>query len=242
MTHIKTFTLFLALTFGAPWFFLVVYPHVSMSSLAPVVYSEDELETAEGTTFPPGVSGRVANGHEVYVSEGCVYCHTQMVRNTDVAKDMWHAGWGGRGENWDGSEGKAVPLREPRPQDYLGESYALLGIQRNGPDLSNVGWRRPDKAWLHQMLYSPRSLAHRSAMPAYKHLYKVRPIGPQPSADAVQLEGKFAPAEGYEVVPTKEADALVSYLLSLKKDYLVPASLGGKGATAQPEAAATAKP
>lgn len=230
MTHIKTFTLLLAAVFGLPWLVLVVYPHASLRNLAPVAYSEEESQAAEGTVFPPGWAGRVANGRLVYAAEGCVYCHTQMLRPTYVAgEDMWREGWGGRGTNWEGGEGKPVPLREPRPQDYLGEEYAFLGIQRNGPDLSNVGWRMPDAAWHHLHLYNPRIVSWRSNMPAYKSLYEKRRIGAKPSLNALKLEGEHAPEEGYEIVPTKRAEALVSYLLSLKKDYLVPRELGGPG-------------
>ena len=39
---------------------------------------------------------------------------------------------------------------------------------------------------------------------------------------ALKLTGKFAPKAGYEIVPTPEAEALVDYLLSLKKDHPIP--------------------
>jgi cytochrome c oxidase cbb3-type subunit 2 len=50
----------------------------------------------------------------------------------------------------------------------------------------------------------------------------------------LKLTGKFAPPAGYEVVPTAEADRLVEYLLSLKKDFPVP----GQSAVAAAPAAA----
>ena len=59
-------------------------------------------------------------------------------------------------------------------------------------------------------------------MPAYKHLYKLQKIQGPVSERALKLTGKFAPPDGYEVVPTAEADRLVEYLLSLKKDFPVP--------------------
>ena len=80
MTHIKSFTLLLGITFGLPWFFLILMPHLSFQDLAAVPYSEDELEFADSTAYPPDSAGRVANGHAIYTAEGCAYCHTQMVR------------------------------------------------------------------------------------------------------------------------------------------------------------------
>ena len=134
-----------------------------------------------------------------------------------------------------------MPLRLPRPEDYLGEEYAFLGIQRVGPDLSNVGWRITSEEELHRHLYSPRSANSRSNMPGFKHLYKVQQIGGGPSDEALQLEGEFAPEDGYEVIPTANADALASYLMSLKKDFLVPAEVGGPGVSASAPAAASAE-
>ncbi len=229
MTHLKSFTLLIGLTFGAPWLLLILFPHLSFQNVRAVPYAEDELEAAEGTVYPPGVAGRVIDGQHIYASEGCAYCHTQMLRPTEeLGYDLWREGWAGRGPNWAGEEGKAVPVRMLRPEDYLNEKYAYLGIQRVGPDLSNYGWRISSEEEVHRHLYSPRSVNWRSNMPAFTHLYKVQPIGSAPADDALKLKGEHAPEDGYEVVPTAEADALVSYLMSLKKDYLLPKSLGGR--------------
>jgi cytochrome c oxidase cbb3-type subunit 2 len=47
----------------------------------------------------------------------------------------------------------------------------------------------------------------------------------QPSDNAVKgLSGPHAPPPGFEVVPTDEANALVAYLLSLKRNYPLPES------------------
>ena len=236
MTHIKSFTVLLGITFALPLFILILMPHLGFRDLSAVAYSEEELELAEGNVYPPGVAGRVANGRDVYQAEGCAYCHTQMVRPTKASgalgTDAWREGWAGRGSDWEGDDGKAVPARLTRPEDYLGEDYAFLGIQRNGPDLSNVGWRITSEEELHRHLYSPRSVNVRSNMPGFKHLYKVQEIGGGPSEEALKLEGEFAPEEGYEVIPTVKAEALASYLMSLKKDSLVPAEVGGSGAAA----------
>ncbi|MEM9283430.1 MAG: cbb3-type cytochrome c oxidase subunit II, partial [Verrucomicrobiota bacterium] len=134
-------------------------------------------------------------GRQIYAAEGCAYCHTQMIRPTYAGPDMWRVGWGGREE-----EGLA---RETRPRDYEQETIALLGYQRIGQDLSNVGHRITSRELMHQHLYEPRSLNPDSGMPAYKHLYKKSPYG-----------------KGMD--PTDRAEALVDYLMSLKKDQPLP--------------------
>jgi cbb3-type cytochrome oxidase cytochrome c subunit len=107
-------------------------------------------------------------------------------------------------------------LRASVARDYLYEDTLMLGSQRIGPDLSNVGARLPEKDWHLRHLYHPRTEVKDSTMPAYQFLFEVRPIGDTPSPNALKLEPEFAPPAGHEVVPTAEALALVAYLQSLK--------------------------
>lgn len=213
MTNFRTFILGLAAAFGLPWLCLIVLPAMQYEQLTPVAYDKDR-DGVEGYFPPAPVNGQ---GQLVYISEGCNQCHTQMIRPVQLGLDGWYKGWG------QDQEGRpATPTRPNVLGDYLGEKYALLGIQRVGPDLANFGWRAPDADALYRHLYSPRSVHDWSTMPAYTNLFKVQKIQGPVSADAVKLPKKLAPPAGYEVVPTKEAKSLVQYLLSLKKDYPVP--------------------
>ncbi|MEY2492650.1 MAG: cytochrome c oxidase cbb3-type subunit [Verrucomicrobiota bacterium] len=74
-------------------------------------------------------------------------------------------------------------------------------------------------AWHHQHLYSPRSINVDSNMPAYKFLYIKRPVSGQVSARALKLRGEEAPREGWEIVPSYDADCLVAYLMSLDQSH-----------------------
>jgi len=102
--------------------------------------------------------------------------------------------------------------------DYVYDFPVMLGSQRVGPDLANVGARLPDANWHLLHLYSPQAQVNGSTMPSYRFLFETRKIGRVPSPDALTLTGNLAPAAGYEVVPKPEAHELVAYLLSLNSD------------------------
>jgi cbb3-type cytochrome oxidase cytochrome c subunit len=109
-------------------------------------------------------------------------------------------------------------MRRTVAQDFIADATVMPGSLRVGPDLANVGARRPDLNWQLAHLYNPAAVTENSPMPSYRFLFEQKKIGKQRSADALQLEGKFAPAEGYEIVPKPEAKALAAYLISLRSD------------------------
>ena len=74
-------------------------------------------------------------------------------------------------------------------------------------------------AWHHLHLYSPQSFAIDSNMPAYRFLYQKRLISGERSPDALPLKGEDAPPQGWEIVPTYDAQCLVAYLMSLDQSH-----------------------
>ncbi|QQL44633.1 cbb3-type cytochrome c oxidase subunit II [Sulfuriroseicoccus oceanibius] len=198
---VRTFYLGLIAAFALPWVFFVALPYGEIGKLDTTL-----VDDVDGSVYPEVRAGMVAAGARVYAQEGCVQCHSQMIRPTYAGPDRWRDGWVIPGEE-----------RETVPQDYHGEKYAALGVQRIGPDLSNLYIRyngEDAKQQLMLHLYNPRSVAEWSNMPSYKHLFEKRRIQGQQSADALPVEVE----EGYEVVPTDRAEALVSYLVNLRKD------------------------
>ena len=109
-------------------------------------------------------------------------------------------------------------MRRSVAADYLFDAPPLLGSQRVGPDLANVGLRLPDASWHLVHLYNPRAEVRGSAMPPYRFLFTTRKIGREPSPNALVFPAGFAPLAGCEVVPTDAARALVAYLQSLRVD------------------------
>lgn len=85
-------------------------------------------------------------GRNIYRREGCFYCHTQFVRYQDrEAGEMVLAG------------------------DYMFETPHVLGTERTGPDLSNVGGKYPDE-WHQAHHWAPRKVKPGSIMPSYSYL------------------------------------------------------------------------
>ena len=87
-------------------------------------------------------------GRDLYVSNGCVYCHTQSIRSVD---------WGLGAE------------RLAQAGDYLKDYPILLGSQRTGPDLSQEGGEHPDD-WNQAHFTNPRYTRPLSIMPPFEFL------------------------------------------------------------------------
>jgi cytochrome c oxidase cbb3-type subunit 2 len=145
----------------------------------------------------PGVSPLTvlqAQGRAVYVSSGCSYCHTQQVRPLQQDK---------------------VFGRPSAPGDFAYQTPELLGSQRTGPDLTNIGERQPSVVWHYIHLYNPRAVVPQSIMPAFEWMFQIADHAP-PGVAPVVLPKAYAPTRGV-VVPTHDAQALIAYLLALKQ-------------------------
>ena len=101
--------------------------------------------------------------------------------------------------------------------DYLFDSPVQLGSSRLGPDLANVGARLPDASWQLIHLFNPRAVVTGSVMPPHRFLFNVQKIkNNTPSPAALVLPAGSGVKDGYEVIPTDDARALVAYLQSLR--------------------------
>jgi cytochrome c oxidase cbb3-type subunit 2 len=151
-----------------------------------------------------------AEGREVYVASGCGYCHTQQVRPVDEDK---------------------VFGRPSAAGDFKYQTPELLGSERTGPDLTNIGVRQPSSVWQYIHLYDPRAVVPESIMPSFDWLFEVVDQAP-PGVSPVPLPTAYAPAHGI-VVPTREAQALIAYLAALKQPpWAGSEAADGEGGTA----------
>ena len=165
-----------------------------------------------------------AEGRDVFAGNGCGYCHTQQVR--PIPEDK-------------------VFGRPSAPGDFAWQTPELLGSERTGPDLTNVGNTKPSDVWQYIHLYDPRAVVSQSIMPNFKFLFRVVDKVP-PGETAVPVPAEFAPKHGV-VIPTRKAKALVAYLLSLKQatvpGYSMNGGMGGMASAAPPASSpATAAP
>jgi cytochrome c oxidase cbb3-type subunit II len=199
--------LFLGLfaTMACSWTGFVLGPQLQLGGLGQT--NTVVVGDALSQTYPLPQPGAARTGAEVYRANGCAACHTQMIRPDDLGSDI-KRGWG---------------LRRSLAEDYLFEQPVMLGSQRIGPDLANVG-RHSYTTGLLEHLYHPRKIIGDSIMPPYRFLFETRKIVFFPSTNALLLSGADAPPEGYEVVPRPAARALAAYLLNLRQDgYLYEA-------------------
>ncbi len=141
-------------------------------------------------------------GRNVYISNGCVYCHSQQPRDRKQSPDFAR-GWG----------------RASVPGDYVYDSPHLLGTMRTGPDLFNIGVRQPSKDWHLGHLYQPRAYVPESIMPSYPFLFVVKDAAEE-GEQTITLPPAYAPS-GKVVVATPEALDLVKYLQALDHTYPV---------------------
>ena len=88
-------------------------------------------------------------GRDIYIREGCVSCHSQMIRPFRSEVERY------------GEYSKAG--------EYVYDHPFLWGSKRTGPDLHRVGGKYSDN-WHLNHLYDPQSTSSGSLMPSYKWL------------------------------------------------------------------------
>ena len=85
-------------------------------------------------------------GRDIYVANGCMYCHSQFTRPNDV-----------------------TPSKPSEAGDFNYDRPHQLGTLRTGPDLSNIGLKRGAQ-WEIDHLKNPRKLTPNSIMPQFSFL------------------------------------------------------------------------
>jgi cytochrome c oxidase cbb3-type subunit 2 len=214
---------------------LTIFVMYALLSLFIAVVPAFEVEHNNGPV--PGekaLTPQQRRGLAVFIANGCVACHTQQVRNIEMDKV-----WGSR---------PSIPadyFYSKRRMGVLQQSPSLLGSERTGPDLTNVGERLPSDQWQYLHLFNPRALVPQSIMPAFSWLFEEKAQADSGRDVVVQVPNEFRKDTQGVVVATQEAQDLVAYLLSLKQtkiptaeDFLpMPESLKKKPAASATVAA-----
>ena len=126
---------------------LIVIAIGGLVEVAPLFYLHSTIETAEG--MRPYTPLELA-GRNLYVSEGCYLCHSQMIRALRDEVERY------------GHYSLAAESMFDHPFQW--------GSKRNGPDLARVGGKYSDD-WHRDHLQDPRSVVVGSIMPAYPWLF-----------------------------------------------------------------------
>ncbi len=150
------------------------------------------------------LSAEAIAGKSVFIANGCVACHTQQVRNVDMDKM-----WGQR-------PGIAADYAGITRTDLWRNTATLMGTERTGPDLTDVGNRQGNQAWNLTHFFNPRILVKESIMPAYPWLFEIKKE-PAKGDVLVNVPAEFLQDATGKVVAKKEALQLVAYLQSLKQ-------------------------
>lgn len=169
-----------------------------LAEIVPLFWQDAVVEPVEGLR---PLTALELEGRDIYIREGCVGCHSQMIR----------------------------PLRSETQRyghysvsgEMVYDHPFLFGSKRTGPDLARVGGRYSDE-WHRVHLIDPRAVVPESNMPGFPWLAKreltgehtatklraLRTLG-VPYTDA-DIDGAAGLVEG-----KKEIVALIAYLQQL---------------------------
>ncbi|MFZ1495511.1 MAG: cbb3-type cytochrome c oxidase subunit II [Saprospiraceae bacterium] len=166
----------------------------------------NQVNNATLPNYEP-LSQKAILGKQSFIANGCVACHTQQVRNIDMDKV-----WGSR-------PGIAADYAGNTRTDFWRNTATLMGTERTGPDLTNIGTRQASIAWNLLHLYQPRAVVEKSIMPAYPWLFDVKNEVGKNEVEVV-VPDPYRKGINGKIVATQDALNLVAYLQSLKQTPL----------------------
>ena len=138
----------------------------------------------------------IAYGEHLYAIEGCWYCHTDQTRT--LIQDLVANGT------------ESYPAPPSSANEYIYQQITFPGTKRNGPDLSRVGIKRPNRDWHRSHFWSPSSKSKGSIMPAFQHFFDKDPRGSSKSTVGVpnhRFEAiyQYLMTKGTRITPPTEA-------------------------------------
>lgn len=169
-----------------------------LAQIVPLFFQKSTTEPVAGLTPYTALQ---LEGRDLYIREGCVGCHSQMIRPFRAETERY------------GHYSVAGEFVYDRP--------FLWGSKRTGPDLHRVGGRYSDD-WHRVHLNNPRDVVPESIMPAYPWLATNTLDGSaiQDKMRALAFMGHPYTETEIDAAPAAlegktEQDAVVAYLQSL---------------------------
>ena len=127
---------------------LVVISFGGLAEIVPLFFQKQTTEPVEGLR---PLSALELEGRDIYRREGCVGCHSQMIRPFRAETERYgHYSVAG---------------------ESVYDHNFLWGSKRTGPDLARVGGRYSDD-WHRAHMYNPRDVVPESIMPSYPWLFE----------------------------------------------------------------------
>jgi cytochrome c oxidase cbb3-type subunit 2 len=169
-----------------------------MAQITPLMYQQQTMEPVDGLTPYTALQ---MEGRDIYIREGCVGCHSQMIRPFRSETERYgHYSVAG---------------------ESVWEHPFLWGSKRTGPDLSRVGGRYSDD-WHRIHLINARDLVPESNMPGFPWLMENKLDGELTSKKLSIFRDFGVPYTDEDIAGAKDAVkgktemvALISYLQSL---------------------------
>ena len=180
------------------WLIVLTFIVVSFGGLVQIVPLFFQKSTTEPMPDLKPYTALQLTGRDIYIREGCVGCHSQMIRPFRAETERYgHFSVAG---------------------EFVYDRPFLWGSKRTGPDLQRVGGRYSDD-WHYTHMMNPRDVVPESNMPAYPWLADT-------PADARDIQAKMKTlnmvGHGYSEEEIAEApamlegktemDALIAYL------------------------------
>lgn len=176
--------------------------------IVPLFFLKDTVPPLEGVK---PYTALALEGRDIYIREGCVGCHSQMIRPFRAETERYG------------------PYSKPAESRY--DHPFLWGSKRTGPDLARVGAKYPD-SWHVAHMKDPRSVVPESVMPAYPWLEQTKLDGSMIQKKMMVMHSLGVPyteadigQAPLDVAGKTELDALIAYLQSLGTAVKKEASL-----------------
>jgi cytochrome c oxidase cbb3-type subunit 2 len=179
-------------------FILIGISFGAMVEITPLMYQQQTMEPVDGLRPYTALE---MEGRDIYIREGCVGCHSQMIRPFRSETERYgHYSVAG---------------------ESVWEHPFLWGSKRTGPDLARVGGRYSDD-WHYVHLMDPRAVVPESNMPAFPWLDENILDGNHTAKKLKIFRGFGVPYTDEDIAGAQEAvagktemEALIAYLQSL---------------------------
>jgi cytochrome c oxidase cbb3-type subunit 2 len=179
-------------------FILISISFGALVEITPLMFQQQTMKPVDG--LKPYTALQL-EGRDIYIREGCVGCHSQMIRPFRSETERYgHYSVAG---------------------ESVWEHPFLWGSKRTGPDLARVGGRYSDD-WHYAHMMDPRSVVPESNMPAFPWLDENVLDGKYTAKKMEIFRGFGVPYTDEDIEGAQEAvagktemEALIAYLQSL---------------------------